>query len=61
MRYLVTTHEEEVRRYSYEVEADSKEEAKEKVRSGEAECIREQFCSGEILDMEVENEREDDL
>lgn len=54
MWYDVETFEQEYRKYYYTVEANSKEEAEEKVRYGEAGgCISEKFVEGEIINLKV--------
>lgn len=54
MKYLVITHEEELHRYCYTVEANSPEEAEERVRSGGLDYDSTKLVSAEYTSIEVE-------
>lgn len=52
--YQVTTYEEEYHRYTYTVQANSPEEAEEKVKAGGIDYENDELVSGEIISVEVE-------
>jgi len=54
MKFKVETFEQEYRRYYFTVEAENKEDAEEKVRAGDVENSGNDFVSGEILNIKVE-------